>query len=293
MDSTTSRLSRMERALRALSMAVNESPVGKRAQHLYHNVVSLPWMRFAIAKRTFAHNFDRLVNLDPDRGVMLVSNHRSFFDMYTTLLGLYMARSEWLRAMYFPVRSEFFYDRPAGAMVNFAIGGGAMYPPIYRDRAKAALNDDALERLKSFLSERGVVVGMHPEGTRNKTDDPYTLLPAQPGVGKVILQSRPIVIPFFIHGLGNDLVKDIRDTQNPAMRRERPVIINMGEPFDYSEFTEQKPRLTLYKRVADRVAEKIVELGAEERELRQRIGRGELDDSPFWYENIRAGSLRG
>jgi len=272
-------------------MAVNEHPVGKRAQHLYHNVVSLPWMRFAISKRTFANNFDRLVNLQPDRGVLLVSNHRSFFDMYTTLLGLYMARSEWLRGMFFPVRSEFFYDRPAGAAINFAIGGGVMYPPIYRDRAKAKLNDDALERLKKFLAEPGTVVGMHPEGTRNKTDDPYTLLPAQPGVGKVILQAQPIVVPFFIHGLGNDLLKDIRDTHDPSKRRESPVIINMGEPFDYSEFTRQKPRLTLYKKVADRLAAEVTRLGAEERELREQIRRGELDDSPFWYENIRSGSL--
>ena len=65
----------------------------------------------------------------------------------------------------------------------------------------------------------------------------------------------------------------------------------MGEPFDYSDFAAKKPRLTLYKKVADRVAAEIARLGQEERDLRARIGRGELDDSPFWYENIRTGSL--
>mgnify|MGYP001480307136 CR=1 FL=1 len=33
----------------------------------------------------------------------------------------------------------------------------------------------------------GTVVGLHPEGTRGKGPDPYTFLPAQPGVGKLAL----------------------------------------------------------------------------------------------------------
>ena len=107
-------------------MKLNESPVGKRAQSMWHHVVALPWMRYAIAKRAYGHNFDRLLDLNPDRGVLLVANHRSFFDMYTALLGLYIGRCSWLGPMYFPVRSEFFYDRPLGALVNFAVGGGVM-----------------------------------------------------------------------------------------------------------------------------------------------------------------------
>ena len=51
---------------------------------------------------------------------------------------------------------------------------------------------------------------MHPEGTRGKGPDPYELLPAQPGVGKLALVGKPVVIPAFILGLGNDIVEDVR-----------------------------------------------------------------------------------
>ena len=39
--------------------------------------------------------------------------------------------------------------------------------------------------------------------------DPYSYLPAQPGVGKLIKDAAPQVIPVFIAGLGNDLSRQV------------------------------------------------------------------------------------
>src|SRR2546429_6871258 len=36
------------------------------------------------------------------------------------------------------------------------------------------------------------------EGTRNKSDDPYSFLRPQPGVGKLIKDANPQVVPIFI-----------------------------------------------------------------------------------------------
>jgi 1-acyl-sn-glycerol-3-phosphate acyltransferase len=157
-----------------------------------------------------------------------------------------------------------------------------MYPPIFRDRAKAAWNDDALDRLKRFLGERGTIVGMHPEGTRNKTDDPYTLLPAQPGVGQIVLHAKPIVVPMFIHGHGNDFIGAITTSWKREAHVREPIIMTFGEPMDYSEFLAKKPRVALYKQVADKINAAIAALGDRERELRAQITGRELNGDPRW-----------
>ena len=108
---------------------------------------------------------------------MLVSNHRSFFDQYAMLLACYMGPVPWAKRLFFPVRSNFFYDQPLGIVVNAAVAGGAMYPPIYRQAERRALNDEALDKMVEILRKPGNVLGMHPEGTRGKGADPYKFLP--------------------------------------------------------------------------------------------------------------------
>ena len=51
----------------------------------------------------------------------------------------------------------------------------------------------------------GRLIGFHPEGTRNKSEDPYSFLDAQPGIGRLILEARPQLVPVFIAGLSNSL----------------------------------------------------------------------------------------
>ncbi len=165
--------------------------------------VSYVWVRPVLAHRIFAEGLEDLIEMVPERGVLMVSNHRSFFDLDSLLLACYMGPVPWAKRLYFPVRSNFFYDHPLGIAVNFFAAGGSMYPPIYRQTERRALNDEALATMVRFLQQPGSIVGMHPEGTRNKNPDPYTFLPAQPGVGKLALLAQPTVLPLFIHGLGN------------------------------------------------------------------------------------------
>jgi len=224
--------------------------------------------------------------------VMMVSNHRSFFDQYAMLLGCYMGPVHWAKRLFFPVRSNFFYDQPLGVVVNAVIAGGAMYPPIFRQAERRALNDEALDKMVELLQRQGNVLGMHPEGTRGKGPDPYKFLPAQPGVGKLALVGKPTVIPVFIHGLGNNVVRDVAQNFGKHAKRDNAVITVFGKPVDYADLTTEKPRPTLYKKCADRFMAEVGKLAAIEKGLRTQLAAGTLtDDDSRWLNNRPIGKL--
>jgi 1-acyl-sn-glycerol-3-phosphate acyltransferase len=176
--------------------------------------------------------------------------------------------------------------------VNAAVAGGAMYPPIYRQAERRALNDGALDKMVELLQQPGTVLGMHPEGTRGKGDDPYTFLPAQPGVGKLALVARPIVIPTFILGLGNNILQDIQWNFQPGARREHAVIAVFGPPVDFSDLAAEKPRPTLYKKTADRLMSEIKKLAVREKELRADLLANRIDDDDRrWLASRPVGKL--
>jgi 1-acyl-sn-glycerol-3-phosphate acyltransferase len=285
-------LTRMERIALRFGQLANDDPRGKWLQTKFLRGVSYVWVRAAIANRIFVDGLDDVIALRPRTGVMLVANHRSFFDQYCMLLACYMGPVAWAKRLSFPVRSNFFYDQPLGVVINAAIAGGAMYPPIYRQAERRALNDDALDKMVEILSVPGNVLGMHPEGTRGKGPDPYELLPAQPGVGKVALVGKPVVIPAFILGLGNSLVADVRLNFKPNARRDHAVITVFGPPVDYSDLQAEKPRPTLYKKTADRFMAEIKKLAEREKALRADIQAGRItDDDPRWLGNRPAAKL--
>lgn len=271
----------------AIGRFINERPAAKRMQQAWLTTVNQTWVRYAIGRRVFADNIGWLVR-DPGLagGVVVCLNHRSYFDAYITMWSIYEQGVRWVNRMFFPTRSNFFYESPLGAAVNLVVGGGTLYPPIFRDSAKADLNRDALRRVVGFLGQPGTLVGLHPEGTRNKGADPYELLPAQPGIGQIVLQARPLVVPAFINGLSNSYVEDITSTYRRDIRRDNPVIIVFGEALDYADLAAQKPRAALYKMMSDRIRGEIIELGNREKLLREQCARGEVsDDDPGWVTN--------
>lgn len=285
-------LTRIEKLAMKFAELANEDPRGKWLQTRFLRGVSYIWVRAGISNRMFAEGLEGMAALQPEGGVMFVANHRSFFDQYAMLLACYMGPVHWARSLQFPVRSNFFYDQPLGILINAAIAGGAMYPPIFRDKERRALNDEALDRMVEILKKRGNVLGMHPEGTRGKGPDPYEMLPAQPGVGKVALLAKPTVVPAFINGLSNNALHDIRITHTAAARREHPIISVFGAPVDYADLAAEKPRPTLYKKCADRFMAAVKKLSERERELRADMRAGRIsDDDPRWLANRGASKL--
>ena len=204
-----------------------------------------------------------------DRPLLLVANHRSFFDMYTVSTVLFR-HTKWQKQLFFPVRGRFFYQSPVGLFVNLLMGWWSMYPPFFatgdRPVPEKRVFDKYSFRVLTQLARVGPgnVIGFHPEGTRNKNDDPYSFLPAQPGVGKLIRESNPQVIPVFIAGLCNNLPKQIARNWN----REDVIRIHFGSMIDFSAYMEKPDRLRTHKEIADFVIGKIAELGEKDRKLK-------------------------
>ncbi len=227
------------------------------------------WIKLCTYNLMNVFGLENVNDTDVEKPLLLVANHRSFFDMYTVSSVLFRQTKRPMN-LYFPVRAKFFYTSPLGWLVNLVMGWFSMYPPFFReekDAAKREFDKFSLRRLIEIATVgHGTIIGFHPEGKRNLNEDPYKLLPAQPGIGKVIYAANPQVIPVFITGLGNDLPKQVLGNWTGGEK----VRIWFGEPIDFSEFYEKSDRLRTHKEIGDFLMTKIGELGEQDR---QKFGK--------------------
>lgn len=226
------------------------------------------WIHHCTKNLRHMHGLERLPVLEQRQSYILVANHRSFFDLYIIFGDL--VRRGLRHRIVFPVRSTFFYDNPLGLLVNGLMSFFAMYPPLFRERKKLILNPTSLDELSWLLRRGGMFCGIHPEGTRKKDDDPYTFLPAQRGVGRIIQGARVPVIPVFINGLINDLPRQIESNFDGT---GQDIFVVFGEPIDFGDLLDEPPGARTEQRIADRTLEVIHELGQEEKRLRAGLGR--------------------
>ena len=223
------------------------------------------WIKICTYNLMNVFGLENVENADAEKPILLVANHRSFFDMYTVSSVIFRQTARPV-TLFFPVRAKFFYTSPVGWLVNLVMGWWAMYPPFFREDKEAGKREFdkfSLRKLIHLASVgRGHIIGFHPEGKRNLSADPYELLPAQPGVGKVIYAARPQVVPDFIAGLGNDLPKQVLGNWTGGEK----VRIRFGAPLDLSEFYEKSDRLRTHKEISDFTMAKIKELAEEDRQ---------------------------
>lgn len=224
------------------------------------------WIYLATYNLMNVYGLENVEQTDSHKPLLLVANHRSFFDMYTVSSVLFRRTTRPMK-LFFPVRAKFFYDSPLGWFVNFVMGWFSMFPPFFReDRQEKKRDFDkfSLRRLIDICSNgEAHVIGFHPEGRRNLSEDTYDLLPAQTGVGKIIMASRPQVVPVFIAGLGNDLPKQILGN----WRGGEKVRIHFGAPINLSAFYEKRDALRTHKEISDFLMSKIAELGKQDKEI--------------------------
>ena len=237
------------------------------------SVFGAGWIQISTYNLMRVYGLENIEAVDHDRPILLVANHRSFFDYYTVSTVLFR-RTRWRKQLFFPVRGRFFYQSLAGMFVNLVMGWWSMYPPFFITGedplpAKRAFDKYSVRRLAQLCREgAGNVIGFHPEGTRNKSSDPYSYLRAQPGVGKLIKDANPQVVPIFIAGLGNNLAKQVLGNWFGGDK----IRIHFGKQLALSEFMVKKDRVRTYKEIADFVMSKIAELGEQDRALNLKRG---------------------
>jgi 1-acyl-sn-glycerol-3-phosphate acyltransferase len=251
----------------------------KRFWTLCQRVLGAGWIHLSTYNLIRVGGLENVEAASRERPLLLVANHRSFFDMYVVSTALFR-RTKWRKQLFFPVRGRFFYDTPGGMLVNFIMGWWSMFPPFFAggDNPKTEQRefDKFSMRLLVSLCREGAgnVIGFHPEGTRNKNSDPYSYLRPQPGVGRLIKEARPQVLPVFIAGLGNDLRRQVLGN----WRGGEKVRVLFGPAIDFSDFYERRDSVRTYKEIADFCMSKIAELGEQDRAtLPLETGRGALD----------------
>jgi len=227
------------------------------------------WIYLATYNLMNVFGIEHLEGTDAKRPVVLVANHRSFFDMYTVSSVMFRRTRRPIK-LFFPVRARFFYDNPIGWFVNLIMGWWSMYPPFFREQGEGERRRfdqfSVRELIRLASGGEGHIIGFHPEGKRNRNDDPYSFLPAQPGIGKIILNGRPQVVPVFIAGLGNNLPKQILGNWTGGEK----VRIWFGPQIDLSRFHGKRDSLRTHKEIADHLMSKIADLTEMDRQFMNR-----------------------
>ncbi len=222
------------------------------------------WIHISTYNLMLVYGLENLELVSRTRPILLVANHRSFFDMYVVSTTLFR-KTKWRKQLFFPVRGRFFYQSIAGVFVNLIMGWWSMYPPFFAagdTPAKRDFDKYSMRRLAQLCREGPRnVIGFHPEGTRNLNNDPYSYLPAQPGVGKLIKDANPQVVPVFIAGLRNNLPKQVLGNWFGGEK----IRIHFGPEIDLSEFMTKKDHVRTYKEIAEFIMSKISKLGEEDR----------------------------
>ena len=238
----------------------------KRFWTFCQRIFGAGWIHVSTYNLMHVTGLEHVEAVSHERPILLVANHRSFFDMYVVSTVLFR-RTKWRKQLFFPVRGRFFYDTVGGLFVNFIMGWWSMFPPFFAggDNPKTEQRefDKFSMRLLAHLCREGAgnVIGFHPEGTRNKNSDPYSYLRAQPGVGKLIKDARPQVVPVFIAGLSNDLKRQVLGN----WRGGEKVRVRFGPALDLSEFYDRRDSARTYMEIAGFVMSKIAELGEQDR----------------------------
>ena len=110
------------------------------------------WIEYSIRNLRHVHGFERLPPFERSKSYICVANHRSFFDLY--VVTAFLVKNGMQHRMIFPVRSSFFYDQPLGLFVNGVMSFFAMYPPVFRERNRAALNLAGLDEVVRLCQAR-------------------------------------------------------------------------------------------------------------------------------------------
>lgn len=226
-----------------------------------------PLFQLTLGWLVAAHHVEHLRAVSRARGILLCGNHRSYLDNFvigSCAMGELPVRTRYV----VPSRTEGMFDAWYGLVLNALIGGFNIYPPVVRSKRGHDWNQHVITILSDLLRNEQVAVLIHPEGGRNKGDDPYTLLPARPGLGRIVHQTGACVVPFFLHGFPRDL----RAYGAAAIARLRggapSVQLVMGAPIDFTHELALPESPTLFHSMAQRITAAISDLMPEERALR-------------------------
>lgn len=169
---------------------------------------------FSCLSKLFGVRFSGRQQVPQDGALVVIGNHRHWSDIVLMALAVYP------RQVHFMAKSEYEDTRVFKFLIHY-IGSFSV------ERGEADMR--AIKTALGYL-KKGEVVGIFPEGTRNKTDD--LLLPFKQGAFVLASRSKAQVLPLAIQNAVN----------YSGWRKPRPVV-QVGEPFALNEFMDDKNKL--------------------------------------------------
>jgi 1-acyl-sn-glycerol-3-phosphate acyltransferase len=233
----------------------------QRTWFWFQRNVGAGWIDLLAGPLFEVHGFEHVAATPRDRPLLVAANHRTAFDLYAVMCVLFRRLPGW-RSILFPVRGRYFYQTLGGITLNWLAAWWSMYPPFFHSPGRRRFDQWALNELARLCRDGpGRIVGFHPEGTRGKGPDPYALLPAQAGIGRLLHDARPITVPVFVIGLSNSL----RDILAKRRRGGESIRLRFGPPIDYTPFLDLPPTTSTYRQMAELVMDRIAQLAEEDR----------------------------
>jgi len=172
-------------------------------------------------------------NIPESGGVLLASNHISAYE--TIFLPWAVIRRFPMQMLWAPAKEELF-RHPVTRLLYSSWGAF----PVNRGR-----DVRAGKRLNELLETQKVM--LFPEGTRHRDG---VLGKGNRGVGKIIFDTRPIVIPTALIGLNR--------WKFPDFGREGKVVF--GPPMDFSDLFQLEDCKATHQLIVDRVMNGIADL---------------------------------
>ena len=124
-----SALSPFERLAFRLAWRMNRGR-WKRFWTLCQSTLGAGWIYVSTYNLLRVYGLEHVESVSHERPLLLVANHRSFFDMYVVSTVLFR-KTRWRKQLFFPVRGRFFYDSAGGLLLNFLMGWWSMFPPFF------------------------------------------------------------------------------------------------------------------------------------------------------------------
>lgn len=253
-------LSPIERIHVEMALRMNREPL-KGLWSWCQRTVGASWIAMATSRLLRVHGLSHVREAFPRGPLLLVANHRTYFDLFV-VSSLLHRELPGRKRLYFPVVGQYYYQSLTGIALNQFCAFWSMFPPLFALPTHGASDRYALDLLVDLCARgSGTILGIHPEGGRNRNADPYSFLRFQPGTGKVIHAARPIVIPTFIAGLDNHVGRQVRRNWSGG----EPIRLWFGAPMLADPWASLPPKGSTYKRITDEVMTEVRALAAADR----------------------------
>jgi 1-acyl-sn-glycerol-3-phosphate acyltransferase len=201
-------------------------------------------------------------NIPRQGGAIVASNHLSFVDSIFMPL---MVR----RPVTFLAKSDYFTGKGVkGALIRWFFKSTGQLPI---DRSGGKASEDSLNTGLGVL-ERGLLLGIYPEGTRSPTAKLYR---GRTGIARMALEAGVPVVPIAM--IDTEKVQPL-GSKYPKIHRVGVVI---GEPLDFSRFAGMEGDRAVLRSVTDQIIYSIHRLSNQSYEdvyassVRNRLARQE------------------